>query len=127
MTVSTTVPTSVSVAELYPEEIFALILLTTKGSVSDLSQKILELKENNVNIGYIALRRSPEGVYSEDMDRYISFLLTFDYAQKRSPISLTSEGKTLCVDIVRKASNRSPETTAEAAKVLNLPTDILSQ
>jgi hypothetical protein len=108
-----------SSANLYPEEIFAFILLSTKeGSISSLSQRVLDLKNNKIDTRYIALRSSPDGVYSEDIDRYISFLLTFKYAQQRSPIRLTPKGEELCLNVARKALQRNPKIATEVARIL---------
>jgi hypothetical protein len=113
-----TVTASISDRPLYPEELIAIVLLSTEGGVSDLSQKLLDLKKHNVDIGFIALRSSPDGVYSEDIDTYISFLLTFDYATARSPIKLTEKGKSLCAEIVKNAFNRNPDIVNRIASVL---------
>lgn len=105
---------------LYPEEIFAFILLTTNNcdTISGLSQKILDLKKNKIDTSLIALRSSPDGVYSEDMDRYTSFLLTFKYAQQKSPIRLTDKGISLCQSVAKKAVSRNPQVAKEVARIL---------
>ena len=72
-----TIKGSVAEVALFPEELIAAILLSTSGSVSDLSRKLIELKNHGINIGYIAIRRVPEGFYSEDIDQHISYLLTY--------------------------------------------------
>jgi hypothetical protein len=110
----------VSTPQFLPEELFSIILLKTGGNVSDLSGKLLELKKKGVDIGFIALRRAPDGVYSEDVDNYISFLLTFDYAKERSPIALTDKGKFLCTSIIKNAYERNPDALKALAKALGV-------
>jgi len=116
-----TIGSSVTKATLFPEELIAAILLSTSGNISDLSQKLTELKERGIDIGFIALRRAPDGVYSEDIDQYISYLLTFDYVRERSPtVTLSEKGRNLCAKVVKNAYQRNPDAVGKMAEILNL-------
>lgn len=116
-----TIGSNVTKATLFPEEIIAAILLSTSGSISDLSKKLTELKERGIDIGFIALRRAPDGVYSEDVDQYVSYLLTFDYVRARSPtVNLSEKGKNLCAEVIKNAYKRNRDAVSKVAHVLNL-------
>jgi len=116
-----TIKGSVAEVALFPEELIAAILLSTSGSVSDLSRKLIELKNHGINIGYIAIRRVPEGFYSEDIDQHISYLLTYDYVRERSPtVTLSEKGRNLCEEVVKSAYKRNPDVVGRMAEVLKI-------
>jgi hypothetical protein len=52
-----------------PEAVIALTLLNRDKplEIKDISAKFLEIREKNLPVGKVALRRIPGGVYSEDV------------------------------------------------------------
>jgi hypothetical protein len=114
---------TVSSINLPIEKVIALILLdpsSVNTNVTALSQKLMQLEEHGLNLEFVAMRRSPDGFYSEDVDSYLSYLLIYDYISERSSIRLTEKGRKFLKEIVRKANEKYPEALKQVAKILNI-------
>src|SRR5438067_9270564 len=97
-----------------PQSIIALSVLTAnkrrkKIEIESISHLLFELKSRGVNVGDIAFRRVPHGVYSEDVEAFFGRLLAAGYARARSPLELFDEGIRVCHTIVdtERRDNRS--------------------
>ncbi|MEW6266457.1 MAG: hypothetical protein AB1641_25575 [Thermodesulfobacteriota bacterium] len=95
-----------------PEIIIAMLLLEKIDkedvNVKTLSNSIALLKKRGLDVSNISLRNVPGGYYSDEVESFIGRLLLFNYAQQRSPIKLSSEGKELCNNISEKAKTEHP-------------------
>ena len=105
------------------EAFVALVLLdssTDNIDVTSLSQKLIQLRRHGITFDLIDCRRAPRGYYSEDIDNYISYLLTFGYITERSPIKITKKGTEFLKKVIKKTLEMNPEGLNEVAKILNI-------
>jgi hypothetical protein len=107
-------------SKVRPAEVMASIIYSAPNAdIKQLSKKIIELKEQGIRPD-LAIRRIPGGYYSEDLDQYISLLLAFGDAIKRSPLQLTEKGRENIKKIIKDAYKREPEEMQKILSVLKL-------
>ena len=73
---------------------------------SDLVRKIMEIKERGVDIRNVNLYNRASGLYSEDLDRFVSILGTSNVSDF-SPIRLTPSGYAKCMTLLKKYQTKS--------------------
>jgi hypothetical protein len=97
--------------------VFAAILLDAMNSsrdrpegptVVDLSNKILELKNNaHLDVSNIPIRADRDGWISDDFSSFINRFVLFGIA-KNNPVCLTDRGRKLCEEILLEDSTKYP-------------------
>jgi hypothetical protein len=101
-------------------EIMAAVIRSTKGGLlTDMAQKIKELKDNGIGKD-ISLRRGPDGYYSADLAEYVGILKTFNFAVQRSPLRLNEDGVKRCDKVIEEAYSKDPESTEKMSAILGL-------
>lgn len=88
--------------------------------IESLCNKIIEVKNEGLDIGRIAIRRIANGYYSEEMDRFLSFLVTFGYAEDSSPVELNNSGHEYCKRIIRSEHEKNPDGVEKLVQILSL-------
>jgi hypothetical protein len=83
-----------------------------------ISSLLFELKQKNIDLGEIALRRVPGGFYSEDVENLLGQYLAAGYAQCLSPVRLTEEGKKLLSGIISKERQENTKAVEQIEAVL---------
>src|ERR1700683_2983232 len=84
-----------------PQAIMAAAVLDadTKGvflEVEQISKLFLDLERSGIDVGQVALRKVPGGVYSDDAEAFVGRFLAAGYAQARSPIMFKEKGIEIC-------------------------------
>ena len=79
-----------------------------KPTVKELAGKLAEGARNGLKTGSLDIRRVPDGYYSENLDEFVGAMTAFQFATKRSPLDLTSEGQAFLKDLIIKASDQHP-------------------
>jgi hypothetical protein len=78
-------------------------------SIEHISSLLFELKKSGIDLGEIALRRVPEGFYSEDIETLIGHYLAAGYATQLSPVTLTPRGRQALAEIIAEERKENPE------------------
>jgi len=108
-----------------PQAIMAAAVLNAnaKGASLDIesvSKLFLELEQEGIGLGEIALRKVPGGVYSDDAEAFVGRFLAAGYATARSPITFNEEGVEICKKIVEKESSKNSANLQAALSVLGI-------
>jgi hypothetical protein len=104
---------------LSPETIIAAVLLRNafnKLKMSQVAELILDLEKEGIDISKMLCYPTASAAYCDDLDRFVSKLVSFGYASDSSPIKLKPEGEKLCKEIVedaRKKENKEQLETLE--------------
>jgi hypothetical protein len=88
--------------------------------VSGLFAKLRQ--EHIVEVGKVALRRLPHGLYSEDVEAFFGRLLTAGFATSYSPLKVNPEGVQLCQELVADAD---PEALDKVVRVLGFDLSLI--
>ena len=113
-------------ASISPETIMAYAILTAAHArrpvlIEDVSSLFAKLRQEKIqDVGTVALRRTPRGVYSEDVEAFFGRLLAGGFAEARSPLDPNEDGKQLCLEIVDEENQSHPEALRRVAQVLGL-------
>jgi hypothetical protein len=106
-------------------EVIATVIRSTNGGLlTQMAQKIKELKDQGIDAG-ISLRRNPDGFYSSDLAEYVGVLKTFGLAVQRSPLRLSPEGVKKCEQVIRESYSKDPEITTKMSAILGLDIDTI--
>jgi len=108
-----------------PQAIMAAAVLDakTKGAsleIEGVSKLFLELEKSGIDLGQIALRKVPGGVYSDDAEAFVGRFLAAGYATARSPISFGEKGIEICKSIVKKECEGNSDNLRRALSALGL-------
>ncbi len=109
---------------LSPETVMACAILTKKRTnepvrIEDISGLFAQLREANIeDVGKVALRRRPHGLYSEDVEAFFGRLLAAGFAQAFSPLVVSEEGLQLCQELVIEEDEKHPEALNKVAELL---------
>ncbi len=87
-------------------------------SIERISSLLFELKKSGVALGEIALRRVPEGFYSEDIETFIGHYLAAGYATQLSPVKLTDRGRQALAEIISEERKENPDAVEKIEAVL---------
>lgn len=120
-----------SVDSMPQESLIAVALfaaLRPRGSISsqprieieDVSKLLFKMKTAGVPLGDLALRRVPEGYYSEDVEMMLGHYLAADFATKQSPITITDAGMRALQLIIEEEKKINPTLLKEAADALEI-------
>jgi hypothetical protein len=83
-----------------------------------ISSLLYRLKESDIDLGEIALRRVPGGFYSEDVESLLGHYLAADYATQFSPVTLTEQGKRVLSDIIADERRENHKAVEQIEAVL---------
>jgi len=108
-----------------PQAIMAAAVLDARRKnepleIEGISKLFLDLERKGIDLGQIALRRVPGGVYSDDAEAFVGRFLAAGYATARSPIKFLEKGIAICQNIFQKECKRNPDNLREALTVLGL-------
>ena len=111
------------VSSVSPQAIMAAAVLEAnkKGcplEVEEMSMLFLNLKKKGIELGEVALRKVPGGVYSEDAEAFVGRFLAAGYAEARSPIKFSDPGLEICREILQKEIEGNPENLRAAFSAL---------
>ncbi len=89
-------------------------------SIEDISELLFKLRGKGIELGDLALRRVPEGYYSEDVEILVGHYLAAGYASKQSPVTITEAGINRLRDIIADERRSRPEAVDSATRILGL-------
>ncbi|MGA2436795.1 MAG: hypothetical protein ABSG25_16090 [Bryobacteraceae bacterium] len=113
-----------TVTSVAPETVMAVAVLKANEAgesleIEDISKKLLELQDLGIDVGEVALRRVPDGVYSEDVEAFVGRLLAAGYAKARSPIKFFDNGLRVCKMILEDEQRENLEGLRAVASALS--------
>ena len=120
-------PTAIS-----PEAVMAYAILTATNArrpvlIEDVSSLFAKLREEKIqDVGTVALRRTPRGLYSEDVEAFFGRLLAGGFATARSPLDPNEDGVRLCLEIINEESQSHPEAVRRIAQVLGFDLSLIT-
>jgi hypothetical protein len=88
--------------------------------IEDVSRLLFKMKQAGVALGDLALRRVPEGYYSEDVEMMLGHYLAANLATRQSPISINETGMRTLQAIVEEEKKINPIRVKEAAAALEV-------
>ena len=102
--------TTLEARPLSPETIIASVLLSPnvsrKLTMSQVAKLILNLEDKGVDTSRMLCYPTATSAYCEDLDRFVSKLVSFGYASDSSPIKLNNEGERICREIIEEARQK---------------------
>jgi hypothetical protein len=119
-------------AEISPESVMAFaILVATQANkpvlIEEVSGLFATLREKHLqDVGSVALRRIPHGLYSEDVEAFFGRLLAGGFAQAFSPLKVNARGLDLCTEMVNEERASNPEGFNRVADTLGFNFSVLS-
>src|ERR1022692_3848067 len=111
-------------ATLPPEVVMACAIKSLRHAdrdilIENVSGLFAKLREEKIEeVGRVALRRTPRGLYSEDVEAFFGRLLASGFAEARSPLKVNEEGIQLCQELIDEESQSHPEAFDRVAHVL---------
>jgi hypothetical protein len=94
--------------------------------IENVSRLFADLRRAGVEeVGPVALRRMPHGLYSEDVEAFFGRLLAGRFATATSPLRINDEGLQLCQELIDEESKSHPEALEKIAKVLGFDLSLL--
>jgi hypothetical protein len=119
-------------ASISPETVMAYAILTNASArrpvlIEDVSGLFATLRKQNVEeVGRVALRRIPRGLYSEDVEAFFGRLLAGGFATARSPLNLNEEGRQLCLEMIAEERQSNPEALRHVAEILGFDLSLIT-
>lgn len=77
-------------------------------------------------VGQVALRKVPHGLYSEDIEAFFGRLLASGFAEAFSPLKVNEQGLRLCQELVDEEGQAHPDAFAKVAAVLGFDLAVLN-
>src|SRR5437660_65784 len=120
------------VAAISPETIMAYAIITATRAkqpvlIENVSSLFAKLRQEKVDeVGRVALRRTPRGLYSEDVEAFFGRLLASGFANARSPLTPNEKGIELCREIITEESQSHPETLRKVAQLLGFDLSLIT-
>lgn len=117
---------------LSPETVMAYAILAKNRTdepvrIEDVSSLFAKLREANVEeVGRVALKRRPHGLYSEDVEAFFGRLLAAGFAQAFSPLQVTDKGLQLCQELVMEENQAHPAALKKVAQVLGFDLSLIN-
>src|SRR5260370_6181367 len=94
--------------------------------IEDVSGLFAKLRQQNIEeVGRVALRRLPHGLYSEDVEAFFGRLLAGGFAKARSPLDVNDKGVQLCQELIEEESQSHPEALKKVAQVLGFDLSLI--
>src|SRR6266851_5336565 len=118
-------------AALSPETVMACAIVTARHAnkpvlIEDVSNLFARLRQQNIKeVGRVALRRLPHGLYSEDVEAFFGRLLAGGFAEARSPLEVNDRGLQLCRELIDEEGQAQPEALEKVAHVLGFDLSFL--
>ena len=118
-------------AALSPETVMACAIVTARHAnkpvlIEDVSNLFARLRQQNIKeVGRVALRRLPHGLYSEDVEAFFGRLLAGGFAKARSPLDVNDKGVQLCQELIEEESQSHPEALKKVAQVLGFDLSLI--
>jgi hypothetical protein len=119
-------------ATVPPEAVMAWAIMAARRSnkkvlIENVSGLFAKLRQANVEeVGRVALRQLPHGLYSEDVEVFFGHLLALGYAKAQSPLEVNDKGEKLCQELLEEENAAHPEALRKIANVLDLDLDLLN-
>ena len=113
-------------ATVPPEAVMAWAIMAAKRAnqdvlIENVSSMFARLRDAKVEeVGKVALRRLPHGLYSEDVEAFFGHLLAGGFANAQSPLKINDQGAQLCQELLEEESAAHPEALRKIADVLGL-------
>src|SRR5260370_23405669 len=119
-------------AMLSPETVMAsAIIISARHTIEPIlieriSSLFAKLRAEKVEeVGRVALRRVPHGLYSEDVEAFFGRLLAGGFAEARSPLVVNEQGLRLCQELIYEEGQSHPDALPKVAKVLGFDLALL--
>jgi hypothetical protein len=112
-------------AILSPETVMACAIVSLDRQkepikIETISRLFVTLRQEKVNeVGEVALRRLPNGIYSEDVEAFFGRLLAGGFATARSPLDVKKEGIDLCLELIDEERKSHPKAFEKMAQTLH--------
>jgi hypothetical protein len=110
--------------QLSPETVMACAILSARRAnepvlIEKISGLFAKLRQEKIEeVGRVALRRVPHGLYSEDVEAFFGRLLAGGFAQARSPLEVNDKGIQLCQELIDEESQSHARQLEKVAMVL---------
>jgi hypothetical protein len=118
-------------AQISPEAVMAYAILAARQGgeqvlIERVSGLFAKLRESKIDeVGSVALRKVPHGLYSEDVEAFFGRLLAGAFAQARSPLDVNERGFELCSDLVDEEYEANPEALKRVAIALGFDLSLI--
>lgn len=106
--------------KVYGGILAGVLLSAEEESIENLSEKLIELQKNGIDISPVKVRRVAGGYYSEDLDRMISSFVITGVAKQRSPFTLIGKGRERCKHYFLEAKKVDKARMEQVSKVLGI-------
>src|SRR5687767_10344907 len=107
---------------LPPEVIIASVLVSPKvhntKTMGEVAKLIISLNSRGVKTSRMVCYLTAGSAYCEDLDRFVSKLVSFGYATDSSPIKLTPAGKEICQKVIDSAKKEDLEQLRKLNEIL---------
>ena len=119
-------------ARFSPETVMACAILTAKQAKADVliekvSSLFAKLREEKIEeVGKVALRRLPHGLYSEDVEAFFGHLIASGFATARSPLLVNEKGLRLCQKLIGEESSSHPEEFKKVAHAIGFDLSLIN-
>jgi hypothetical protein len=110
---------------LSPEAVMACAIVSLNREnepikIEAISRLFVTLRHEKVEeVGGVALRKLPTGVYSEDVEAFFGRLLAGGFATARSPLVVNQKGIDLCLELINEESKLYPAAFQKMADTLH--------
>ena len=114
-----------------PETVMAWAIIAARRDekpilIENVSGLFAKLRQEKIEeVGRVALRRLPHGLYSEDVEAFFGRLLAGGFATARSPLEVNQRGVQLCEELINEENQSHPEALEKVAQVLGFDLSII--
>jgi hypothetical protein len=118
-------------AAISPEAVMAFAIIDATQAhkdvlIENVSGLFARLRQEKIeDVGRVALRRLPHGVYSEDVEAFFGRLLAGGFAEARSPLKVNDQGLQLCQELLEEESQAHAEAFKKVAQVLGFDLSLI--
>jgi hypothetical protein len=111
-------------AAVSPEAVMALAIVNADRVhepvlIEKVSSLFATLRQEHIEeVGRVALKKVPHGLYSEDVEAFFGRLVTGGFAEARSPLNVYPKGIQLCRELIDEVNESHPEALEKVARVL---------
>lgn len=91
--------------------------------VSGLFEKLR--RANVVEVDRVALRKVPNGTYSEDVEAFFGRLLAGGFASASSPLRVNDKGIELCQELIDEQAQSHPQALEKVAQALGFDLSVI--
>jgi hypothetical protein len=90
----------------------------SEAEIEDISRLLYQLRNSEIDIGEIDLRRIPGGFYSEYVEILFSHYLDSGFVDQKSPLKLKPQGLELLKEVVDEERKQNPEGLKRVEEIL---------